>query len=63
MEEQKKRAILDKECIHCVHFFTCTGKAEKGQLCVRYEEREGSECESRLGVNTPTTSRTLVMGR
>jgi hypothetical protein len=39
MEEQKKRAILDVECISCKHFFTCAGKEHKGQLCIRYEER------------------------
>lgn len=40
MEEQKQRAILDKECIHCKHFFDCPGKAKKGQLCNRFEERK-----------------------
>ena len=40
MEEPKKKAILDVECIHCTQFFTCTGKGGKGQLCIRFKERE-----------------------
>ena len=52
MEEPKKRAILDVECITCRHFFDCTGKNHKGQLCVRYEERgdstwQNAECSQK----------------
>ena len=45
-EEQKKRAILDVECISCKHFFNCKGKEHKGQLCIKFEERGGSTWRS-----------------
>lgn len=46
MEEQKKKAILDVECISCRHFFDCEGKEKKGQLCVRFEERGDSRWQN-----------------
>ena len=48
MEEQKKR-IYDVECISCKNFFECDGKAKKGQLCVRFEERGDSKWQKSNG--------------
>ena len=45
--DQKEQAkILEVECIVCKHFFGCTGKERKGQLCIRFEERGGSTWQS-----------------
>ena len=40
MSEEKK-PVFNKECMHCIHFFSCKiGVERAGQLCNRFIERK-----------------------
>ena len=41
-KQKEQGKTLEVECIIYKHFLDCTGKEQKGQHCIRFQERGGS---------------------